>query len=86
MLTTIQARAIMRRHINPNIWNPMWTNKTSKNPGNIRSVKVYFNGDATHPMVKELLKAGAALDDLNFTNGSEYTAIEGLTVRCILAK
>jgi hypothetical protein len=85
MLTTTQARTIIRKHINTNIWNPMWTNKTSKNPGNVRSVKVYFNGDVRHPMIKELLRAGAALDDLNFTSGSEYAAIEGLTVRCILA-
>ena len=86
MLTTTQARTIIRKHINTNIWNPMWTNKTSKNPGNVRSVKVYFNGDVSHPLIKELLQAGATVDDLNFTTGSEYTAAEGLTVRCILAK
>ena len=86
MLTTTQARAIIRKHVNINFWNPMWTNKTSKNPGNVRSVKVYFNGDVSHPLVKELLRAGADLDDLNFTTGSEYAAVEGLTVRCILEK
>jgi len=86
MLTTLKAREIIRRHVNINIWNTIWTNKTSKNPGNVRSVKVYFNGDVSHPLIKELLKAGATVDDLNFTTGSEYTAAEGLTVRCILAK
>ena len=86
MLTTKQVRDIMRRHINTNIWNPMWTNKTGKNCGDVRSVKAYFNGDVTHPMIKELLQAGADLDDLNFTAGSEYNGIEGLTVRCRLAQ
>jgi hypothetical protein len=86
MLTTKQVRDIMRRHINPNIWNPMWTNKTSKNCGNVRAVKAYFNGDVTHPMIKELLQAGVDLDDLNFTAGSEHNGLEGLTVRCRLAQ
>lgn len=85
MLTTLQARAIIRRHIKTNIWNTIWTNKPSKNPGNIRSVKVYFDGPPRHPMIKELLRAGATVDDLNFTSGSEHLGYPGLTVRCTMA-
>jgi hypothetical protein len=86
MLTTLQVRAIIRKHIQTNIWNTIWTNKPSKNCGDRRTVKVYFNGAATHPMIRELRRAGVDLDDMNFTAGSQYLGAAGLTVRCVLPK
>jgi hypothetical protein len=85
MLTTKQARDIIRKHVNINIWNTMWTNKPNRNPGQLRSVKVYFDGDMLSPLCRELLKAGAKTDDLNFTSGSEHLGYPGLTIKCILA-
>lgn len=84
MLTTRQVRDILKQHVQQNVFNPFWTNKTRKNPGNLRAVKVYLDGD-TSRVIQALVRAGVALDDINVTAGSEYRGTGGLTVRCILA-
>jgi hypothetical protein len=84
MLTTRQVRDILKQHVNQNVFNPFWTNKTRKDPGNLRTVKVYLEGN-TSRVIHALIKAGVNIDDINVTDGSEYRGIGGLTVRCILA-
>lgn len=59
MLTTLQARAIIRKH-DPNAgrwYNPIWTNKL-KDP-TLRTVKCYDAGN-TAKMIKELKRQGGA--------------------------
>jgi hypothetical protein len=84
MLTTRQVRDILKQHVQQNVFNPFWTNKTRKNPGNLRAVKVYLEGN-TSRVIHALVRAGVDLNDINVTAGSEYRGIGGLTVRCILA-
>jgi hypothetical protein len=84
MLTTRQVRDILKQHVQQNVFNPFWTNKTRKNPGDVRSVKVYLEGN-TSRVIHALVKAGVDLNDINVTPGSEYRGVGGLTVRCILA-
>ena len=86
MLTTLQVRAIMHRHIKTNLWNRIWTNRW-KNSGDIRSVKCYEPGDFKQSMMllKEL-QAKAGADNVNITAGSEHMGCSGITVRCVIAK
>lgn len=86
MLTTIQVRAIMRRHIKTNAWDRIWTNRW-KNSGDVRSVKCYEPSDFKQSMtlLRELQRLAGA-NNVNITAGSEYLSHSGITVRCLIAK
>ena len=84
MLTTIQVRNILSRHVGRSVWNPWWTNKTRKNPGNLRTVKVYLDGNQQR-VIDALVRAGVEREHINSTPGSPYRDRPGLTVKCILA-
>jgi len=80
MLTTTQVRAIIRKHKTVTIWDPIWTNKTSKNPGNVRSVKCYFLDDMA---LVSALRNAAGAENVRITD-SEHSMGPGITVKCIL--
>ena len=78
MLTTIQVRAIMRKH---GFGGTLYTNKSAGHEGRERRVKMYGHGTAA--LQKELAQAGGA-DTLTFTFNMGYNETDGLTVRCLL--
>ena len=85
MLTTTQVRAIIRKHKTVHaVWDPIYTNKTNKNPGNVRSVKCYFLNNTA--LLKALQKAAGA-ENVKLTDGAtHYAALgPGITVKCVLA-
>ena len=85
MLTTLQARAIIRKH-NPNAgswFDPIWTNKL-KDPS-LRTVKCYDAGDTTK-LVRELKRRGGAknvrITPPTANNGGQVHT-GGIVVTCI---
>ena len=83
MLTTTQVRAIIRKHKTVSIWDPIWTNKTRKNPGNQRSVKCYFLDN--YDLLDALIVA-AGKENVKVTPGAQYSSALGpaITVKCNL--
>ena len=82
LLTTLQVRNIMLK--NGVYGNSMYTNKTSKNPGNIRRVKCYrMAGDGA---LIAALREAAGAENVNLTPGGEChrSGGPGITVKCVL--
>ena len=84
MLTTLQVRAIIRKHTDSQFVDPIYTNKTRKNPGNQRTVKCYYYRNAK--LLKALQKA-AGKQNVNLTVGGKWYGAQGpgITVKCVLA-
>jgi hypothetical protein len=86
MLTTRQVRAIIRKH-NPSthpVWDPIYTNKTKSNPGNVRTVKCYYHSNTA--LLKALQQAAGAQNVKLTTGAQHYYALgPGITVKCVLA-
>ena len=85
MLTTLEVRAIIRKH-NPSIhpvWDPIYTNKTRKNPGNLRSVKCYY---LNNKKLLNALRRAAGKQNVTLTPGADWYGALGpaITVKCML--
>lgn len=81
MLTTKQARAIIRKHIpNAGSWyNPIWTNKV-KDP-TVRTVKCYDAGDNSQ-LIKELKRRGGAGTVRTTEPAGDWSHAGGIIVTC----
>jgi len=81
MLTTRQARAIIRKY-DPNAgrwYNPIWTNKI-KDPA-LRTVKCYDSGN-NDKMIKELKRQGGAKNVRITPPAGDWSHAGGIVVTC----
>ena len=81
MLTTKQARAIIRKHMpNAGSWyNSIWTNKL-KDPA-LRTVKCYDDGNNTK-MIAELKRKGGAKNVRTTEPTGDWSHAGGIIVTC----
>jgi hypothetical protein len=82
MLTTLQARAIIRKHRpRAGTWiDPIWTNKVKDT--SVRNVKIY-NVDNDTALILELERAGGE-ENVSCTSFSNYSSFAGaIIVRCL---
>ena len=80
LITTTEARAALRRAK----FHPLYTNRW-KNSGDERSVKAYISRNGVKGNLAAL-KRLIGEDAVTVTRGSPYSRMQGVIVRCYIAK